>query len=207
MLQKKKFEYKWIIFACCFLMTFVCLGFCSGNKGLYLTAFENALKIKRSVISINDSCRYVATGIINLFFGTVIYRFGVRKTIAFGFATLIASCLVYATAETALMLYVGGALLGTGLVFTSTTMASSIVRRWFKTDIGKYTGIVLSANGIGSAVAAQIVSPMINEPGNPFGYRKSYFVIAAILLLLLAAAFYFNVITIDEAKNIHFNLK
>jgi len=107
-----------------------------------------------------------------------------KKMTAFGFASLIASTLIYAFAENILVFYLGGMLLGVGLAFTTTTMASSIIRRWFKKNIGKYTGIVFAANGIGGAVAAQIVSPLINEEGNPFGYRKAYIVVAIILLVV-----------------------
>lgn len=183
-LKKSKPQYKWVILATCFVMVFVCLGFCSSNKGLYLSAITETLGIKRSLFSINDSCRFIASAIINLFFGSLIYRFGVRKMTAFGFIALIASTLIYAFAESIFVFYIGGALLGIGLAFTTTTMASSIVRRWFKKDIGKYTGIVFAANGIGGAVAAQIISPMINEAGNPYGYRKSYLTVAVILLII-----------------------
>lgn len=184
MKTKNKLDYKWIILTICFLMTFVCLGFCSGNKGLYLTAITEALGIKRSLFSINDSCRFVASALINLFFGSLVGRFGVRKMTAFGFVSLIASMLIYAYASNIFVFYIGGILLGIGLSFTTITMASSIVRRWFKKDVGKYTGIVFAANGIGGAVAAQIASPMINEVGNPFGYRTSYLVVVLILFVV-----------------------
>ena len=98
-LIKKKLDYKWVILACAFTMVFVCLGFCSSNKGLYLTAITDALGLKRSLFSINDSCRFIATAVMNLFFGKLLYRYGIRKVVAFGFLTLIASTLVYAFAE------------------------------------------------------------------------------------------------------------
>jgi MFS family permease len=180
-LQKPRIDYKWVVLAVCFLMVFVCLGFCSGNKGLYLTAITEALGIKRSLFSFNDSCRYIATAVINLFFGTLLHRYGVRKMVGFGFVVLIASMLTYAYADNILGFCVGGALLGVGLAFTSATVASSVIRRWFTKDIGKYTGIVFAANGVGGALAAQIVSPFINQEGNPFGYRTSYLVVAGIL--------------------------
>lgn len=183
-LSGRKLEYKWVILAAAFTMVFVCLGFCSGNKGLYLTAITDALGIKRSLFSINDSCRYIATAVINLFFGALVARFGMRKMVAFGFVTLIASMLTYAYAENIFTFYIGGTLLGIGLAFTTTTIAASVVRRWFKKDVGRYTGIVFAANGIGGAVAAQIISPMINEEGNPFGYRNSYLMVAGILLVV-----------------------
>ena len=183
-LQKRKFEYKWVILASCFLMTFFALGFCSGNKGLYLSAITEALHIPRSLFSINDSFRYVSSALINLFFGTLLYKYGIRKMVAFGFISLAASMFLYSVASNILMFYLGGILLGVGLTFTTGTMTSSIIRRWFKKDIGKYTGIVYAANGIGGALAAQIVSPMINDPNNIFGYRNAYRLMALILIIV-----------------------
>lgn len=181
---KKKLDYKWVILACAFAMVFFCLGFCSGNKGMYLAAITEALGIKRSLFSINDSCRHIATAVINLFFGALVARYGIRKMVGFGFAALIASMLTYAFAENIFVFYIGGTLLGIGLAFTTTTIAGSIVRRWFKKNVGRYTGIVFAANGIGTSVAAQILSPIINDPENPFGYRTSYILVAAMLLVL-----------------------
>lgn len=181
-LQKKRFDYKWVILAMAFLMVFVCLGFCSANKGLYLGAITEALDIERGLFSINDSCRFVATAIINLFFGALVGKFGIRKMLIFGFASLIGSMTIYATANNIFVFYIGGTLLGVGLTFTTTTMASTVVRRWFKKDIGKYTGIVFAANGIGGALAAQIVTPIIES--DTFGYRKAYIVVACLLAVI-----------------------
>ena len=182
--QRKRFEYKWVILAACFLMTFFALGFCSGNKGLYLSAITEALSIPRSLFSINDSFRYVSSALINLFFGTLLYKYGIRKMVAFGFIALAGSMFIYSIANDILMFYVGGTLLGVGLTFTTGTMTSSIIRRWFKKDIGKYTGIVYAANGIGGALAAQIVSPMINDSTNIFGYRNAYRLMTVILIVV-----------------------
>lgn len=187
MKEKAKLEYKWFILGACFLMVFVCLGFCSSNKGLYLTAITEAVGIPRGLFSFNDSSRYVATAIANLFFGLLLQRLGTRKLVAIGFVSTIASMLLYAFAKDIVTFCIGGALLGVGLAFTTTTMASSIIRRWFVTDIGKYTGIVFAANGIGATVASLIATPLINEPGNPFGYRNSYLLVVAVLVVSGAA--------------------
>lgn len=181
-LKERKFDYKWVILVLCFLMVFVCLGFCSSTKGLYLDVITKAWNIPRTQFSFNDSCRFISSAIINLFFGSLVYKFGVRKMTAFGFLTLIASMLTYAFAPNVVVFCIGGALLGVGLTFTTTTMASSIIRRWFKKDIGKYTGIVFAANGVGGALATQIISPMLNK--STFGYKTSYIFVAVLLLIL-----------------------
>ena len=183
MLAKRKFDYKWVILAVCAGMIFVTLGFCSSNKGIYLTAITEAVGIPRGLFSINDSCRYIAMAVINLFFGTLLSRFGARIMVAVGFIATIASTVIYAFATNIVTFCIGGTLLGIGLAFTSTNMASTIIRRWFHKDIGKYTGIAFAANGIGSTVASFIATPLIHETGNPFGYRNSYLVVTAILII------------------------
>ena len=43
-LRKSQFDYKWVILGICFLMEFLCLGFCSSNVGLYTKAVTEALR-------------------------------------------------------------------------------------------------------------------------------------------------------------------
>ena len=175
---------KILVMIASFCMIFVCLGFCSSNKSLYLSAITEALDIKRSLFSINDSCRYIATAVVNLFFGTLIAKFGAKKLVAAGFVSLIISTLIYANATRVEVFYIGGCFLGIGLAWTSTTMASYLVNRWFKENRGTVSGIVLCANGLGGALAAQIVTPIIYEEGNAFGYRNAYYLVALLLLCI-----------------------
>ena len=186
--KERKFDYKWIILAICVLMIFVCLGFCSSTKSLYLAPITEHLGIPRSLFSINESFRFVTSAIINLFFGTLLYKYGIRKMTAFGFMALIASTLTSAFAKDIYVFYIGGVLMGIGLAFTTTTMASSVIRRWFHKDIGKYTGIVFAANGVGGALAAQVLNPLISSKsgytlfGHHFqGYQTSYMLVAVLL--------------------------
>ena len=185
-----------LVVAACFLMVFVCLGFCSSNKSLYLGAITEALGIKRSLFSINDTFRYLSTTIVNLFFGVLIAKLGAKVLVGAGFASLIASTLIYATAENVLVFYLGGMFLGIGLAWTTTTMVSYLVGRWFPEKRGTITGIALCANGLGGALAAQIVTPIIFEEGNPFGYRNAYHLVAIILAVVGILA----VILIKEPK-------
>lgn len=201
----RHFEYKWVILVVCFLMVFICLGFCSGTKSLYLGAITQYLNIPRSLFSINDTCRFVSSAIINLFFGTLMYKFGVKKMAAVGFLALTVSTLINAFATSIYWFYASGVLLGIGVTFTSTTMTSAIVRRWFDKDIGRYTGIVFAANGVGGALAAQILDPIINtESGyNLFGrhfqgYQTSYLLVALLLVVFGIAV----VVLLREPKNV-----
>ena len=172
---------KWWIVGASFIMVFTCLGFCSSTKGLYLAAITEALKLERSLFSINDSIRFLTTATLNLFFGRLISRFGPRKLAAAGFGALISSVLVYSAAENIYTFYIGGALLGTGLAWTSTTMVGYMIDAWCREHKGTIMGAVLAANGLGGALAAQILSGIIYGSEDGFGYRTAYRVTALIL--------------------------
>ncbi len=173
--------YKWVVISACFLMIFTCLGFGSSTKPLMLKPITEALGIERSLFSINDSFRYITTSIVNIFFGTLVAKFGARKLIGFGFLSLTGSALCYALAPNVFVLYLGGMLLGMGFSFTTTTMVGYVVNKWCKKNKGTIMGAVLAANGLGGALSAQIVSPIIESA---YGYKAAYFLIAAIFLVV-----------------------
>lgn len=189
---RKKLDYKWIIIALCFIMVFTCLGFCHSNRGLYTFAITEALGIKRSVFSLNDSFRFVTTAIVNIFFGSMVQKYGTKKLICAGFISMILSCVLYSVATNVFVIYLGGCLLGIGIAWTTTTMVGCVVNKWCKENKGTIMGLILCANGLGGALAAQIVSPIIYEEGNVFGYRNAYRLVALILLavFLLIVVFF-----------------
>ncbi len=178
-LPTRKFDYKWVIVALSFMMVMICLGFCSSTKSLYITPITSALGIKRSVLSGNDSLRFIASAVINIFFGSLVGRFGAKKLIIAGFVCLISSQLVYSFATNVFVFYIGGILLGIGLSWTTTTMVGCVINKWCKESKGTIMGAVLAANGIGGAIAIQVVTPII-ESGK-FGYSNAYRLTALIL--------------------------
>lgn len=175
--QRKRLDYKWVIIVASFLMVFTTLGFCSSTKRLFLGPVTEALGIARSIYSINDSFRYITAAVVNLFFGALVTKFGTRKMICLGFVAQIGSMLMYSFATNVWMLYVGGALLGLGFALTTTTMVGYVVNIWYKEKRGTIMGAILCANGVGGAVATQILNPIITQD-----YRVAYRLVAVILL-------------------------
>lgn len=179
---KPRFHYAWVIFVVCFLMAGCALGFCSTPKGMYLKAVSESLQISRAAYSVCNSMRFISTALINIFFGKLIAKFGARKLGVAGLLTLTASCVVNALTTNLFMLYLGGALLGVGFSWTSTTMVGYIVEKWFTSKKGTIMGIILASNGLTGAISVQILSPMIYGPGE--SWRKSYWFCAALMAVL-----------------------
>lgn len=193
-MKRQKLDYSWVIIGLCFIIIFTSLGLCSSGRTLYLTAITQALEIPRGAFSLNDTFRFVTTMIVNLFFGALVKRFGTKKLICAGFVCLIGFAIINSVATSLWAFYAGGILLGIGLSWTTTTMISTVVNKWCKKNKGTVTGAVLAANGLGGAAAVQILSPIIFEEGNPFGYRTSYRLVAIVLMvvLVLVLLFYRN---------------
>lgn len=178
-------QQKWVNIIVCFLMIFVCLGFCSANKSLFLSAICGALGIKRTVFSLATSCRYIATSVVNIFFGLLVSKFGTKKLIATGFVFLIGSMIISAFATAVEHFVLAEIFSGIGFSLSGTAMVGCVVNRWSPHNKGTIMGAILCANGIGGAVAAQIITPLIYNPDNAFGYRNAYWLIALLLIVTL----------------------
>jgi len=179
--EKRKVDYKWIIAAISVLILFVGVGFCSSAKNIFIAPVTSAMGFSRSAFTLSDTFRYATTAIATMFLDRLINRFGVRKLLVAGMVSYIASSLLNAFATSLWMFYLGGVCLGLGMAFAAITMVSIIVNKWFSKSKGTVLGVILAANGLGSAVAIWIFEPLIYEAGNPFGFRNAYLLSAAIV--------------------------
>lgn len=196
--KRRKFDYKWVIIAISFLMVFTALGFCSSPKGLFIDPITENLGIGRTEYSVTDTMRYISTAVLNLFFGTLIVKFGPKKLAIAGFVSLIFSCLIYAYAANLFMLYLAGILLGVGFAWTTTTIVGYVVNVWSKKNKGTIMGAILASNGLGGALAVQIVNPIVFNDSGTTTYKDAYLLITAILVVVLLLVIVFFK---DKPKN------
>ena len=181
-LDKKQSEYPWMVIVCCFLMVCIGLGFCSSSKQLFFKAVTEAQNIDRLAYSFNTTFRYAALAIMNLFFGTLVYKYKPRLLIAIGFLCLFVSTMLYAVATNVILIYTAGALLGVGCCFTANTMASYIINARCKKNTGTILGFVMASNGLGGAIATKILGRIIRS--HVYGYKNAYFLVAVILAVV-----------------------
>ena len=125
--KMRRIDYKWVMIVICFLMVMIALGFGNSTKSLFPDEIAKDLGVERSLVSIGESCRYIATAVTNLFFSFLVLKFGPKKLVCAGFISLAAGALIYSVAESLFPIYVAGSLLGVGFSFTTTTMVGYVV--------------------------------------------------------------------------------
>lgn len=184
--MKKKFDYSWVIIAICFLAVCTSLGFCSSNRSMYFQAITDVFdgSITKFEYSFTMTIRYISTTILNIFFGALVNKFGTKVLMSAGFASLIAFALINSFATNIVHFYIASIFLGIGLAWSTTTMASTIINNWCKKNKATILGAVLAANGLGGAISAQILSPIIFSNGG-HGFRNAYRLVAIILTVVL----------------------
>lgn len=185
-LAGKKFDYKWVIVGCCFAMMAISMGFCSSTKQLFVEPVTEVLGIKRGVYALNTTFRYITNALVNLMFGTLLAKLGVRKMLTVGFAALIGCNVLFATAQNVFMIYGGAMLLGFGLAMCGSTTISYIIHSRFNGgNVGTVMGFTLAANGFGGAIALKVIDPIIgNYQTNPNGWRSAYWTIAILIAIV-----------------------
>ena len=186
--KREKNATKWIVIGLCFLMVMFCLGFCSSPYSWYINYIVSYLDVPESLYSIGKSIRFVTTAVVNLFFGFLVAKFGTKKLILAGLASLSLSMLCHAFATNLVLIYFGGFLLGLGLAWTTTTIVGFIVNQWCKENKGTIMGAILAANGIGATIATLTIKPVIEKTATSF---KQAYVIVAIIIAVLALCFLF----------------
>ncbi len=186
--QKRRFDYKWVIVGICVLIMLIGTGFVP-NRGLCMGAITEKLGVSRDVFSLNDTLRFLATAIINLFFGFLVSKFGTKRLICTGLIVYMGAFSLYSFATKIWMFYVAGMLTGCALSLVGTTMIGSIINRWCKENTGTITGFAMASTGIGSALASQILTPIIISSTD--GYKVAYRITTILLAIVLAVVIFF----------------
>ncbi len=190
-LQKKRFNYAWVIVFICALIQFLS-GFVGGYQGQWLSAVTEGLGISRTAFSFNNSCRFAAGAIMSMVFPAVFSRLGVKKTFTLGFVFAISAFLIYSIADKVWMFYVAGTVFGIGVSFGFGAIVSILLKQWVHKGLGTVMGIVMACSGLGAAAGVQVMSPILFQEGNPLGFRDAYklctliLIIAAVLIIALA---------------------
>jgi len=176
-MTKKKLDYRWVIAITCFVTFFLVLGLGNSPHSLYIVPVTENFGFTRGDFSLVFSIITGAGLIIQLFYGVIVQRVGVRMVISIGTILVPIGYFLFSRATTLLMFYLGAVLVGIGLAFASITSVSILVNNWFDKGQGTILGVISAGSGFGGSLFTMIIGKYIAA----HGFQNAYLLTAIIL--------------------------
>ena len=188
-------KYRWVIFFVCFLIFFAMVGLANAPFSLFIVPVTEYFGFTRGDFSLIFSIMTVVGVIIQLSFGAIIKRLGLRLVIVIGSILVPMGFFLYAQAASLGMFYLGGLLVGIGFALASITSVTLLIDQWFEKGEGLILGLISAGSGFGGALFSRIIGMQIVENG-----FKSAYMLSAIILAVTAVLVSLFVRTKPDAK-------
>ena len=163
------------------------LGMINSPSGLFIVPVCEEFGFSRSSFSFTLSLCTIGGMLINIFYGKIYNRFGLRKMICTGFISGIIGFLILWQAASLPAFYLGGALAGLAFGFNSTTTIALLINGWFTKKQGTILGICSAGSGLGGFIFSSLFVDIIATDG----YRMAYLLTAICIAVLAIPIFLF----------------
>ncbi len=167
----------------------LCAVFMIGNIYRYSIAvvapeLQADLGLSPEILGGLSAAMFFSFAVMQIPVGILVDRFGARRTIISMQGLAMVGPIIFATAEDAVGLYLGAALMGVGA--SSNLMAPLVVySRWFPADrFATITSITIAVGGIGQITSTLPVALFAET----FGWRQTYFGISGLVALVAVFA-------------------
>ena len=148
---------------------------------IFVAPVTTYFQFERSLFTLYVSAKYICAFIISLFFGKLKKGFNLKFLVVFGGCTIVISFVIFALSNSLMDFYIGGALLGIGYALTGVPSVSCIIYNWYKEKRGVVTGAVFATSGI----AAMLLSPLLGQTIERYGWQPGYWLMGVLSLSIL----------------------
>ncbi len=169
--MKDQLKKGWRIIIAAALIMWLAYGMRMCTITLLTKNITEELGIARGPFSFFTTFRYMMGFAVNLFFGKIIRRYGVRNVLAAGFLFTSIGELLYGFSSTLPMFYFAGAISGAGSGLAGASAVALIVGDHFASGRGTILGITSAFSGIGAA----FFNPVVGIVTGSFGWRPSFY--------------------------------
>ena len=174
-------NYGTVILCCCFLIYFVMVGMVNSTSSLFIVPVSETYGFSRTAFSVTLSLTSLGVAVINIFYGKIYARFGIRKMMTFGFFAGGVAFILMSRATSLPMFYLGGLLSSIGLGLNSNTSMALLINNWFSRRQGTLLGLISASSGLGGFIFSTLFAFLIAD----HGYQSAYLCTAIILLVMI----------------------
>ncbi|MBV8666266.1 MAG: MFS transporter [Burkholderiaceae bacterium] len=176
-----RFHYAWIVVALIFLVLLTAAGI-RATPAVLIVPLEQEFGWSRSTISFAISVNIALYGLIGPFSAAAMQRFGIRPVVMGGLLLLSAGTALSTLMQQPWQLVATwGMVVGCGSGVAATTLAATVVGRWFETRRGLAMGLLTASSATGQMVFLPLMASMTAHQG----WRSVAWMVAAIAALAI----------------------
>ncbi|MBR0420771.1 MAG: MFS transporter [Erysipelotrichaceae bacterium] len=157
------------------------LGLIINVFGVFFTPLSSALHSGRGTISLASTLTSLFLGFASALTVKTVQEKPLQKVLLLSVTITCLSTIGLAYSKNLLFLYVFSILRGFCASFFTTHVVAFIISRWFISDRGTITGLVMAFSGIAGA----LMSPILNQIIDLYGYRFAL-ILSAVLIFLFS---------------------
>lgn len=170
-----KVHYSWkVLIACCALT--LGLGLTNSCLSVYIVPVCSELGFSNASFSLSLTITALAMAVSATFVGRVLPRGNIKLLQSVAYIIYIAAIAICGTFTQVWQWYVAAIVQGFFSSFVAVVAASTIINNWFVKKVGFAMSLVMSFSGIGSMIMSPILAQIIEK----FGWRIAYVINAGI---------------------------
>ncbi len=156
----------------------------------YIFAVMGAQGIAQSTVLLYYTLMMLSIVVSMLFIGgALLPKLGTRTLMIGGSLVVAAGLTVFANANSPLMLYVAGIILGLGYGFSYQLVPMVWVNNWFVARKGLVVGLVTGGTGIGGVLWSNLIPSLAGKPApDNYAYQFPYYIMALVVVGLTIPA-------------------
>jgi MFS family permease len=174
----------WRVVFACFLMALACWGFGLYGHSVYLAELQRLHGWPASLIAGASTATYILNGVLVIFTSNALARFGVRRFVLFGVATLGLAIVMLALAREPWQIYAAYLTMSFGWLGLGLVTIPTIIAKWFTRKRGLAISLALNGASFGGIVVAPALVVLIGHTG----FTPAMLIAAAVMTAILVPA-------------------
>jgi len=171
----------WRVVAACFLMALACWGFGLYGHSVYLAELQRLYGWPASLIAGASTATYVLNGILVIFTSNALARFGARRFVLFGVASLAVALVLLALAREPWQVYAAYLMMSFGWLGLGLVTIPTIISQWFTRKRGLAISLALNGASFGGIVVAPSLVLLIGATN----FTTAMLIAAALMVAIL----------------------
>lgn len=180
-MRPARFHYAWVVVAVTFLALLVASSV-RAAPGILITPLEKEFGWDRAAISAAIAMSILTFGLGGPISGTLVNRFGPRKVILFGCASIAAGLVAFLQLRDIWQFFLfWGVIVGIGTGAVGNVLGATVAHRWFRT----HRGLIIGAFGAATSTGQLLFIPAMAALTDIQGWRSAIMLLVAACLIVL----------------------